>query len=756
LSSFIAASLQHGDAKSGAYSAAFGKRPPPARRIASTCATNAGAGLDIRPAPCRRAVDGSACIARAQGIECGALNTGALRRKPTVMPDSTLPPGDPLVLRSTTRKTSEQGVGAWRRISPGEAKPPLAALAALARAQRSANGPLAQAERGGTRWRDIEWVDFTTDPDSGSMPSPDTGAPNVPALTIEADNNAPTAEPPVRTATAGVGDVLRHFAKRLPAPSAASIPGLAPRFSRVPVWLAPRPALPKSPGGIAQLAPARKAGSVVVHPRLPAAATPERRRTVSTPAPEPPPPVVPAGEPLHPAIAKPAPEPAPPVLAVIEPVRPTVVTPAAKPPPLPPKSIETPAPGAAAAPSDRESFPAAIYTSSSASPPRTETPPLRAALTARLGRAGVELRGRSGLVAAVLRDKSGLAAAALTGGLDRATTAFRAKLPRDPVATLSRLRPRRQAAAPAEIPAPAPNPPAAPDQPSLRARLAGLLDRAARRVAGIEPRMRMTGLVALTAVSVAVAAYLGGALIAGLAGTAPRPGNAKQPPTLTQPIPAVRAAVPPAAPPPQAPANDPASRAGFYLARAKAGDAAAQYDVGVLYARGDGLVQDYASAASWFHAAAAQGNVAAEYNLGVLYDRGFGVAADEAEALNWYRSAADQNHAGAQFNLALAYAEGRGTQQDFAAASRWYLRAAQQGLVPAMVNLAILYEGGSGVEKSPIEAYAWYSAAGDRSDAAAKDRAGELFRQFGDRDVARAQGLAATIAAALDAKGPKA
>jgi len=33
--------------------------------------------------------------------------------------------------------------------------------------------------------------------------------------------------------------------------------------------------------------------------------------------------------------------------------------------------------------------------------------------------------------------------------------------------------------------------------------------------------------------------------------------------------------------------SDPAARAAFYLARAKAGDAAAQYDVGVLYLRGD-------------------------------------------------------------------------------------------------------------------------------------------------------------------------
>ena len=46
--------------------------------------------------------------------------------------------------------------------------------------------------------------------------------------------------------------------------------------------------------------------------------------------------------------------------------------------------------------------------------------------------------------------------------------------------------------------------------------------------------------------------------------------------------------------------------------------------------------------------------------------------------------------------------------------------------------------------------YAWYNAAGERGEDAAKARAGELFQQFNDRDKARAEGLAATIGAALD------
>ena len=264
--------------------------------------------------------------------------------------------------------------------------------------------------------------------------------------------------------------------------------------------------------------------------------------------------------------------------------------------------------------------------------------------------------------------------------------------------------------------------------------------------------------VAGTAIVVALAAYAIGAIVAGLMSSDTRrhamsdqPAPPRAQLAAAQPKPQPPPAQPPAA---ATPPSEPAARAAFYLARAKAGDPVAQYDVGVLYAQGDGFVQDYASAASWFHAAAAQGNLDAEYNLGVLYERGLGVTASPIDAVNWYRSAADQSYARAQYNLALAYAEGRGTEQDFAAAARWYQRAAQQGLVPAMVNLAILYELGQGVDRSPVDAYAWYSAAADRGDDPAKNRAGALLRQFTDKDKAKAQGLAATVSATINGSPP--
>jgi TPR repeat protein len=49
--------------------------------------------------------------------------------------------------------------------------------------------------------------------------------------------------------------------------------------------------------------------------------------------------------------------------------------------------------------------------------------------------------------------------------------------------------------------------------------------------------------------------------------------------------------------------------------------------------------------------AADQGHAKAQYNLGVMYEKGEGVQQNYSEALKWYKKAADQGHAGAQSKL---------------------------------------------------------------------------------------------------------
>jgi len=153
--------------------------------------------------------------------------------------------------------------------------------------------------------------------------------------------------------------------------------------------------------------------------------------------------------------------------------------------------------------------------------------------------------------------------------------------------------------------------------------------------------------------------------------------------------------------------SDPAQRLAYFQRGAQADDPEAELQLAILYAKGEGVTQDYAIAAKWFRAAAEQGLARAQYDLGVLYERGRGVPADPVQAARWYRKAADGEYPLAQYNLAVAYTKGEGTRKDPTEAALWYRRAAVQGVVQAMVNLGMLYERGEGLPASPVDAYAW-------------------------------------------------
>ena len=98
-----------------------------------------------------------------------------------------------------------------------------------------------------------------------------------------------------------------------------------------------------------------------------------------------------------------------------------------------------------------------------------------------------------------------------------------------------------------------------------------------------------------------------------------------------------------------------------------------------------------------FFEAANRGHVFAQYSLGVIYEKGQGVKKDDKEAVKWYRQSADQGLAEAQYNLGTMYEKGLGVKQNFKEAAKYYRKAAGQGDVQAQYNLGIMYEKGQGV-----------------------------------------------------------
>ena len=78
------------------------------------------------------------------------------------------------------------------------------------------------------------------------------------------------------------------------------------------------------------------------------------------------------------------------------------------------------------------------------------------------------------------------------------------------------------------------------------------------------------------------------------------------------------------------------------------GESEAQYNLAVMYHKGQGVAQNFAEAVTCYKLAAEQGNADAQYNLGDMTEKGQGTAQDYAEAVHWLQLAAAQGHSQAQ------------------------------------------------------------------------------------------------------------
>ena len=87
---------------------------------------------------------------------------------------------------------------------------------------------------------------------------------------------------------------------------------------------------------------------------------------------------------------------------------------------------------------------------------------------------------------------------------------------------------------------------------------------------------------------------------------------------------------------------------------------------------------DYATALRLWRPLANWGDAIAQNNLGVMYAKGLGVPQDYVQAVEWYRKAADQGVALALFNLGALYDMGEGVPKDYVLAHMWYDLAASR------------------------------------------------------------------------------
>ena len=134
----------------------------------------------------------------------------------------------------------------------------------------------------------------------------------------------------------------------------------------------------------------------------------------------------------------------------------------------------------------------------------------------------------------------------------------------------------------------------------------------------------------------------------------------------------------------------------------------AQATLGVLFAR----IKNYEKAAFWLHKAAEQGDPEAQYNLAVVYSKGQGVSQDQERAFHWFAEAAERGVVSAQARLGLMYATGDAVALDPLEAHKWLIIAADGGDKAGRANF-LRSEAGLGlmqITEAKRRAEAWKQA----------------------------------------------
>ena len=146
--------------------------------------------------------------------------------------------------------------------------------------------------------------------------------------------------------------------------------------------------------------------------------------------------------------------------------------------------------------------------------------------------------------------------------------------------------------------------------------------------------------------------------------------------------------------------------------KADAGDAEAQYIVGMVY-RLDVVknTENMKTAIEWIRKSAEQGYAAAQNSLGMLYVSGVGLAQSDMQGFGWVQKAANSNDAIAQYNLSMMYLAGIGVKADENKAFELAKKASDQKLVQAQVLLAGMMLDGRGARQDRNGALALYRQA---------------------------------------------
>ena len=156
------------------------------------------------------------------------------------------------------------------------------------------------------------------------------------------------------------------------------------------------------------------------------------------------------------------------------------------------------------------------------------------------------------------------------------------------------------------------------------------------------------------------------------------------------------------------------------IKEAEAGDAVAQYNLGMLYVLGEeGLPESATEALKWWEKSAIQGFDLAQLRMGWAYENGIGIPISYPDAVAWYQKASAQGNKEAQEYLGFCYLFAKGVEEDPAKAFHLFEKASQddefgESREGAQAGLGYCYKTGKGVSKDDEKANYWFGKTCER------------------------------------------
>jgi clan AA aspartic protease (TIGR02281 family) len=174
---------------------------------------------------------------------------------------------------------------------------------------------------------------------------------------------------------------------------------------------------------------------------------------------------------------------------------------------------------------------------------------------------------------------------------------------------------------------------------------------------------------------------------------------------------------------------------------AEKGEAAAQYQLGLLYAED----KDLPEAAHYYKLAAEQDHHEAQARLALLNCNGTGVPKNAGECIRLFKLAAEAGVTLAEVNLASRYLTGDGVSTNHHEAARLAGKAADKGDPMGQFLLGICYETGVGVGESRSEAVRLYRLSAAKGNTGAQKGLARLGEAGPERSAAVREPSSAAI-----------